>query len=93
MIVRWENEHDYYLAHLHQDMFGDWVLTRVWGQIGTQFGGIKHTLVSSLDEASILLDDIRHIQESRGMRKVLEADALESLPEPVRAQLQRELPF
>ncbi len=39
VIVRWESDHDYVLVHIHQDMFGDWIFSRAWGQIGTQFGG------------------------------------------------------
>lgn len=41
MIVRWESDHDYVLVHIHQDMFGDWIFSRAWGQIGTQFGGLN----------------------------------------------------
>lgn len=73
MIVRWESEHDYVLVHVHQDMFGDWIFSRAWGQIGTQFGGLKHQLADSYDQAMMWLDDVEHIQSSRGFRKVLEA--------------------
>ncbi|SFH37766.1 hypothetical protein [Modicisalibacter xianhensis] len=72
MIVRWESEHDYVLVHVHQDMFGDWIFSRAWGQIGTQFGGLKHQLADSYDQALMWLDDVDHIQSSRGFRKVLE---------------------
>lgn len=41
MIVRWETNHDYVLVHIHQDMFDDWIFSRAWGQIGTQFGGLN----------------------------------------------------
>ncbi|MCG7600930.1 hypothetical protein MHM84_14190 [Halomonas sp. McH1-25] len=74
MIVRWESEHDYVLVHVHQDMFGDWIFSRAWGQIGTQFGGLKHQLADSHDQAMMWLDDVDHIQSSRGFRKVLEAN-------------------
>ena len=31
---RWERDTRYYELHLRQDLFGDWVLTRVWGGKG-----------------------------------------------------------
>ncbi|GAB2794725.1 hypothetical protein GCM10027040_21260 [Halomonas shantousis] len=72
MIVRWESEHDYVLVHVHQDMFGDWIFSRAWGQIGTQFGGLKHQLAESFEQAMMWVEDVNHIQASRGFRKVLE---------------------
>lgn len=72
MIVRWESPHDYVLVHIHQDMFGDWIFSRAWGQIGTQFGGLKHQLADNHQQALMWLDDVDHIQRSRGFRKVLE---------------------
>lgn len=74
MIVRWQNEHDYCLVHIHQDMFGDWLLTKAWGQIGTQFGGVNHSLVESYNEAVTLMESIGTIQESRGMKRVLQLE-------------------
>ncbi|MHB0776462.1 hypothetical protein [Halomonas sp. WWR20] len=72
MIVRWESEHDYVLIHVHQDMFGDWIFSRAWGQIGTQFGGLKHQLADSFEQAMMWVEDVNHIQASRGFCKVLE---------------------
>lgn len=73
MIVRWESDHDYVLVHIHQDMFGDWIFSRAWGQIGTQFGGLKHQLADDHTQAMMWLEDVATIQTSRGFRKVLEA--------------------
>ncbi len=75
MIVRWESEHDYVLVHIHQDMFGDWIFSRAWGQIGTQFGGLKHMLADDHDQAMMWLSDEATILSSRGLRKVLEVEA------------------
>tara|TARA_R110002167_G_scaffold249727_4_gene455858 strand:+ start:440 stop:721 length:282 start_codon:yes stop_codon:yes gene_type:complete len=72
VIVRWETNHDYVLVHIHQDMFGDWIFSRAWGQIGTQFGGLKHQLADTLEQAHMWLEDETTIQSSRGFRKVLE---------------------
>ncbi|WP_106478604.1 hypothetical protein [Phytohalomonas tamaricis] len=71
MIIRWESDHDYVLVHVHQDMFGDWIVSRAWGQIGTQFGGLKHMLAEDFSQAMTWVEDIDHIQISRGFTKVL----------------------
>lgn len=72
VIVRWESEHDYVLVHIHQDMFGDWIYSRAWGQIGTQFGGLKHQLADTREQADLWLADDDTIQASRGFRKIIE---------------------
>ncbi|MGE4534019.1 MULTISPECIES: hypothetical protein [Halomonas] len=74
MIIRWETDHDYVLVHIHQDMFGDWIFSRAWGQIGTQFGGLRHQLADDRDQALMWLADEATIQASRGFRKVLEEE-------------------
>jgi hypothetical protein len=30
--LRWEKGTRYYEVYLHQDLWGDWVLTQVWGR-------------------------------------------------------------
>lgn len=75
MIVRWESNHDYVLVHVHQDMFGDWIVSQAWGQIGTQFGGLKHMLAEDYTQAMTWVDDVHHIQTSRGFHKVFEVDS------------------
>jgi hypothetical protein len=39
---RWEKAQRYYEAHIHQDLWGEWVLTRVWGRRGTLLGRTIH---------------------------------------------------
>lgn len=74
MIIRWETDHDYVLLHIHQDMFGDWIFSRAWGQIGTQFGGLNHQLAEDRDQALMWLQDEATIQASRGFRKIFDVD-------------------
>lgn len=47
--ICWEdNERGrYYLVHLHQDLFGDWLLTRAWGSRNSNRGGVRHDLVDN----------------------------------------------
>nr|WP_298251126.1 hypothetical protein [uncultured Halomonas sp.] len=89
MIIRWETNHDYVLVHIHQDMFGDWIFSRAWGQIGTQFGGLKHQLADDRDQTLMWLADEATIQASRGFHKVLEVE--DSSPEGREAMSQLSL--
>jgi hypothetical protein len=34
MHLRWERGTRYYEVYLHQDLWGEWVLTQVWGRRG-----------------------------------------------------------
>lgn len=73
MIIRWESEHDYVLVHVHQDMLGDWIFVRAWGQIGTAYGGIVHSLADSYPRAMAWVEDVEHIQRLRGFVRVMES--------------------
>ncbi|MGJ8514434.1 hypothetical protein [Carnimonas bestiolae] len=72
VIIRWEHGHDYLLVHLHQDMLGDWVLSRAWGQKSTRFGGLRHDVAETREQALTWINDLDHIHRSRGFHKVLE---------------------
>jgi len=41
---RWERDNRYYELRVQQDWFGDWLLTRVWGQKGSALGQLRHDL-------------------------------------------------
>ena len=44
LFSRWERETRYYELRLQQDLWGDWVLMRVWGGKGSALGQIRHEL-------------------------------------------------
>lgn len=44
---RWERDTRYYELRVQQDLFGDWLLTRIWGRKGTALGQIRHELCES----------------------------------------------
>jgi hypothetical protein len=48
---RWERDSRYYETHMHQDLWGGWVLTRAWGRRETARGRIVHTPCNSYQEA------------------------------------------
>jgi predicted DNA-binding WGR domain protein len=64
--IRWHKGTRYYEAHLHQDLWDQWVLTRVWGRRGTQLGQIKHSICNSYEEGLAELDEVRVRREKRG---------------------------
>ena len=47
LFSRWERDTRYYELRLQQDLWGDWLLTRVWGSKGTALGQIRRELCPS----------------------------------------------
>lgn len=56
----------YYRIMLSQDLFGDWVITKVWGGIGKAGGRIVHVSYSSYEEAAVEIENILKIRRRRG---------------------------
>ena len=44
---RWEKDNRYYELLVQQDLWGQWLLTRVWGRKGSALGQIRHELCES----------------------------------------------
>jgi len=65
---RFENrdKQRYYRLIISQDLFGDWVVTRVWGGIGKATGRIFHSSCSSYDEAVKLFESLLKTRIKRG---------------------------
>lgn len=63
--LRWERDTRYYDALLHQDLWGRWVLTRVWGRKGTRLGRVVHQLFASYEEALKGMEAVRLRREKR----------------------------
>ena len=66
---RWEKETRYYEAHLHQDLWGGWVLTYVWGRRGTRLGRVWHRPCTSYEEGLGRLTEIDQRRERRGYHR------------------------
>lgn len=67
---RWHRRSDrrYYLALLHQDLWGGWVLTVVWGRSGTALGQVRNLPCNSYDAGVARLDEIARRRYRRGYR-------------------------
>lgn len=66
--LRWEcpEKDRYYEAHLSRDLFGDWVLTRVWGRRGSPRGQVLHTPCGNREQARELLARTARRREAHG---------------------------
>ena len=69
---RWENpvKQRYYIAYINLDLFGDYVVTRIWGKKDQQVGKALHTPFSSYQEAVNMFAAIRKRRLHRGYHSV-----------------------
>jgi predicted DNA-binding WGR domain protein len=63
---RWEKDTRYYEAHVETDLWGCWVLTRIWGRRGTKLGHVRRTPCESYVEALDQLATVAKQREKRG---------------------------
>lgn len=70
---RWENMQTqrYYRIILAQDLFGDWILTKVWGGINKPTGRVSKVACLSYDQALQLVDTIAKARVRRGYQSCL----------------------
>ncbi|MES9902157.1 MAG: WGR domain-containing protein [Sedimenticola sp.] len=66
----WHKETRYYQVRLEQDLFGFWVVTRVWGRRGTRRGQIRTEKVSSPAQGLLLLEEIGAVRTQHGYTRV-----------------------
>jgi hypothetical protein len=68
--LRWERASTYYRAHLEQDLWGHWIVTRVVGRRGGQRGRYMTTWVPSLEYGLMTLGAIGRRRRERGYQLV-----------------------
>ncbi len=56
----------YYRVSLDRDLFGDLVLVRAWGGLGSNLGQVRQTVVGSEEEGERLLRGIERRRRQRG---------------------------
>jgi predicted DNA-binding WGR domain protein len=69
--LRWEKETRYYEVHLQQDLWGSWVLTRIWGRRGSPMGQVRRAPFASYAEAMKQLAVVRSQRQRRGYEPVM----------------------
>jgi len=68
LFSRWERDMRYYELRLQQDLWGDWLLTRVWGGKGTALGQIRRELCIDRDSGYLRLIEEQLKRTRRGYR-------------------------
>ena len=63
--VRWQKESRYYYAQIKQDLFGDWILTKVLGGYGTKRGGQRTELCKDYADALLKLGSLQKLRKQR----------------------------
>jgi hypothetical protein len=62
---RWQKGTRYYEVLLHQDLWGAWIVTRVWGRRSSPLGRVRHQPCESHAEG---LHQVQQIQQRRARR-------------------------
>lgn len=65
---RWERDTRYYELRVQQDLFGHWLLTRVWGRTGSALGQIRHDVCLDQVEANARYAEAEVRRVKRGYR-------------------------
>lgn len=66
MRYHWRKEKQYFIVHLSQDLFGDWILTRSWGDCDSGHSQCRHDVMPSIVDAQKRINQIRHRQHVKG---------------------------
>ncbi len=68
--LRWQKETRYYEAHVEQDLWGQWVLTRVWGRRNSPMGQIRRVACESYEDAQKKLAGVERQRQQHGYQPV-----------------------
>ena len=69
---RWEKDTRYYELLVQQDLWGQWLLTRVWGRRGSAMGQIRHELCESYAAGLTKYAEAENKREKRGYHSIVE---------------------
>jgi hypothetical protein len=64
--LRWTRGSRYYRVHLEQDLWRNWLLTKVNGRVGTRLGRFRSHEVPSIETALLELAAIAKRRRQRG---------------------------
>lgn len=53
-------------------MLNDWILTCVWGGINSRLGNHSHTMVNSIDDAALYIENMLKKRKKHGYELVKE---------------------
>ena len=70
--IRWHKEARYFEVHLTRDLFGQCVVTRVWGRRNSALGQVRHSAVDNYQAGLGLIDKIAKQRHQRGYVQIEE---------------------
>lgn len=70
--LRWEKDRHYYEVHLHQDLWGQWLLTCCWGQRGSALGQVRTLACTSYAEALTQLEQVKKRRTQREYQLIIQ---------------------
>ena len=56
----------YYKVYLYRDLFGDWMVTKVWGAINSRLGNYTHQMFYEYIDARNCINEIIERRKERG---------------------------
>ena len=68
--ARWEKGTRFYEALVERDLFGDWVLTLVWGRCGGALGRVQHRPQPSATAARDAVETVARRRARRGYTRI-----------------------
>lgn len=66
MTLRWVRGMRYYRVHLEQDLWNEWLVTQVYGRIGSRLGHARALPAASIESALFRLAEIAKRRRQRG---------------------------
>ena len=68
--ARWEKGTRFYEALVERDLFGDWVLTLVWGRRGSSLGRVRYHPHPSAAAAHEAVETVARRRARRGYARI-----------------------
>ncbi len=72
MTTVWRKQEHYFIVRLSQDLFGDWVVIRSWGNLNNNLGGNKQDVLSCYQQAMTEIEKIHQRQIKRGYQQTID---------------------
>lgn len=82
--VCWVKATRYYEVHLHPDLWGQWIVTRIWGRSGTALGRRVNVPCLSYQDGLQQVAAVRDRRRQRGYRLVREEADIDCKDLPLR---------
>ena len=68
--IRYESAQRYYLVRCAHNLFGELVLSRYWGGLGSRRGGERHAVMADADALAQALAEIARRRQRHAYREI-----------------------